>query len=94
MILVSEAGWRGLSALDRFITAPDLVSTTIEAVEAVAFDGERPMGVAVAARIRIGGDSGEGQHGCEANMPQRSPRSARAPAHNIGSPNPVSMGDS
>ena len=30
MILVSEAGWRGLSALVACITAPELASTTIE----------------------------------------------------------------
>ena len=63
MILVSEAGWRGLSALVACITAPELASTTMEAIgRLVAFGGGRVvMAVASCAGVGAGGDGGNGQ---------------------------------
>src|SRR5450759_691164 len=94
MILVSEAGWRGLSALVACITAPELASTTIDEAE-----GSELSAAAAWWRCRRPRASASLVMAATASSVakpralQRRPRWTEAPARNIRSPQPHFQAD-
>src|ERR1017187_176555 len=96
MILVSEAGWRGLSALVACITAPELASTTIDEEEGSYFSAVGAWMRCQWRRPRASASVVMAATASSVAKPralQRRPRWTEAPARNIRSPQPHFQAD-
>ena len=89
--MVSEAGWRGLSALVACITAPELASTTIEEYGGlIAFDRRQSVGWRRAAGVCIAAEGGDSDEGRQAQgAPAQAALANKLPHATSALPNPV-----